>query len=383
MAEKRTIAYISQSDPFTDRLAWSGTNFKLREGIESAGFRVKWIPFTINKYKLILLKVLIKVLFGKRALVDHNRFYFRMCAQSIDLKQLDSCDYLFFPNSGQIGAYLNTDKPIIYFSDATFSLMVDYYWKNQSKWVVKEGIDNDLKAIKRSIINIRSSKWAADSVVNDYGADPRRTCVIELGANIDDNDIKPSLPYRKGQTLNMLFSGVDWERKGGDIAVETVRLLNEYGINSKLIIAGIKQLQAKYENTPYIENLGFLNKNNIEQYKQYIRAMSNAHVFLLPTKAECAGIVYCEASAFGLPIFSYDTGGVRNYVRNGVNGYTLPISSGAKDFANAIINCVEHNRLNDLHYGGIDLYKTTLNWNSWGKRFRECIEIVENERTLY
>lgn len=379
----KTIAYISQTDPFTDRRAWSGTNFKLREGIENAGYHVKWIPYKVNRYKLFLLKLFIKLLFGKGALVDHNRYYFKLCAKSINLKLLDDCDYLFFPAGGQIGAYLKTGKPIIYFSDATFKLMVDYYWKNQSKHIIKEGLANDLKAINRSFINIRSSQWAADSVVNDYGADPKLTFVLEFGANIDEADIIPSTPYEKNYCLKIMFSGVDWERKGGDIAVETVRLLNEYGINSKLIIAGIKQLPTKYDHTPYIENLGFLNKNDPEQYNHYIRAMSNAHVFILPTKAECSAIVYCEASAFGLPIFSYDTGGVRNYVRNGVNGYTLPISAQAKEYANVIIDCVEHNRLKNLHYGGIDLYKSTLNWNSWGKRFRDYIEIVENERTLY
>lgn len=366
MTKKRTIAYISQSDPFTDRRAWSGTNFKLREGIEAAGFDVKWIPFKVNKHKLIMLKILIKVIFGKKALVDHNRFYFRMCAHSIDLKQLEDCDYLFFPAGGQIGPYLKTDKPIIYFSDATFSLMVDYYWKNQPKWIVKEGFENDLKAIKRSILNIRSSKWAADSVVNDYGANPEQTFVIEFGANIEEKDIKPSMPYRIGQTMNVLFSGVDWQRKGGDIAVETVRLLNEHGIKSKLVIAGIEHLPEKYKSLSFVENLGFLNKNNPEQYRKYINALSTAHIFILPTKAECSAIVYCEASAFGLPIFTYDTGGVKNYVRDGINGFTLPMSAEAEDFANTIIKCVEHNELNDLHIGAIDLYRTILNWNSWG-----------------
>lgn len=377
MTKKRTIAYISQSDPFTDRRAWSGTNFKLREGIEAAGFDVKWIPFKVNKHKLIMLKILIKVIFGKKALVDHNRFYFRMCAHSIDLKQLEDCDYLFFPAGGQIGPYLKTDKPIIYFSDATFSLMVDYYWKNQPKWIVKEGFENDLKAIKRSILNIRSSKWAADSVVNDYGANPEQTFVIEFGANIEEKDIKPSMPYRIGQTMNVLFSGVDWQRKGGDIAVETVRLLNEHGIKSKLVIAGIEHLPEKYKSLSFVENLGFLNKNNPEQYRKYINALSTAHIFILPTKAECSAIVYCEASAFGLPIFTYDTGGVKNYVRDGINGFTLPMSAEAEDYANTIIKCVEHNELNDLHIGAIDLYRTILNWNSWGEEFKKCIERIE------
>lgn len=34
------------------------------------------------------------------------------------------------------------------------------------------------------------------------------------------------------------------------------------------------------------------------------------HLLLLPTRAECAGIVFNEASAYGVPILLTDTGGV-------------------------------------------------------------------------
>lgn len=384
MNKVKTIAFISQADPFTDRRAWSGTVFKLREGIENAGYKVKWVPYKINKYKLLFLKILIKLIYGKQALVDHNRYYFKMCANSIDVNKLADCDYLFFPVEGQIGAYVKSDKPAIYYSDSTFKLMVDYYWKNQPKSIIKEGLANDLKAVKHSFINFRSSQWAADSVVNDYGFTKDRTFVLEFGANLDNNDIIPSSPYKKGEVLKVFFSGVDWERKGGDIAVETVYLLNDAGIRSTLTIAGIKELPLKYKGLPYVNNLGFLNKNIPDQYRQYINAMSNSHIFLLPTKAECAGIVFCEASAFGLPIFTYNTGGICSYVRNGENGYTLPLSSLAKEFAAVIISCLNNDELTQLHQGGLNLYKNIFNWNSWGKRFRGYIEKVEkeNERTI-
>lgn len=42
--------------------------------------------------------------------------------------------------------------------------------------------------------------------------------------------------------LRILFSGVDWERKGGEIAVDTVMQLNAAGIRATLYVAGIKDL---------------------------------------------------------------------------------------------------------------------------------------------
>lgn len=43
------------------------------------------------------------------------------------------------------------------------------------------------------------------------------------------------------------------------------------------------------------------------------------------TRAECHGIVNCEACAFGLPIFSYATGGVPSYVINDFNGFAFSL----------------------------------------------------------
>lgn len=48
--------------------------------------------------------------------------------------------------------------------------------------------------------------------------------------------------------------------------------------------------------------------------------------------------LFCEASAYSLPIITYDTGGVGDYVINGKNGYRLPLEASGKDFANKIID---------------------------------------------
>ena len=44
----------------------------------------------------------------------------------------------------------------------------------------------------------------------------------------------------------------------------------------------------------FIINHGFLNKNDSDSYISYIQLYSNNHIFLLPTKAECAGIVFSD-----------------------------------------------------------------------------------------
>ena len=207
------------------------------------------------------------------------------------------------------------------------------------------------------------------------GYDPKKTYVIEFGANIDDTDLVPNTrKYTAGEPVTILFSGVEWKRKGGDIAVETVRQLNEQGIRARLVIAGIRELPRQYEGLPYIDYVGFLNKNDPEQYRRYVQLWQEAHLFLLPTRAECSAIVYCEASAYGVPIFTYDTGGTGDYVIDGVNGYRLPLSAAAADFAACIKRNLNAASLQALHEGGLRMYKEKLSWKAWSRRFREIME---------
>lgn len=40
------IGYVSAQNPYTDRKAWSGTMYKVREAIENAGFDVEWVKIS-------------------------------------------------------------------------------------------------------------------------------------------------------------------------------------------------------------------------------------------------------------------------------------------------------------------------------------------------
>lgn len=239
--------------------------------------------------------------------------------------------------------------------------------------MITQGEHYEKEAIKNAFINIRSSQWAAASVINDYDGCLQRNYVLEFGANFDDKDLLHATPYKSG-ALNILFSGVDWIRKGGEVAVKTVQLLNKRGINSCLFIVGLSEIPLKYANLPFVRIMGFLDKNNPEHYRKYVDIVKNSHLLLLPTNAECSAIVFSESSAFGLPIFTYDTGGTGNYVIDGVNGYKLPLAAREQEFADAIEKSLESNEFLQLHKGGITLFNERLNWSTWSKRFRKIME---------
>lgn len=154
-------------------------------------------------------------------------------SETIDMENLQQCDVIFAPFCSEALYSLKTDKPIIYLSDATFSIMVDYYFKGLSKYAINQGNQVEQKAMDKATEIIVSSQWAANSVINDYHQDPSKVHVIEFGANIDDKDIIEKKFVYEGH-LHLLFLGVDWKRKGGQIAVDACKWLNENGVHATL-----------------------------------------------------------------------------------------------------------------------------------------------------
>ena len=69
-----------------------------------------------------------------------------------------------------------------------------------------------------------------------------------------------------------------------------------------------------------------------------VSIIQQSHCLLISTKAECSAIAFSESSVNGLPIFTYNTGGVSNFVENGKNGYMLPLGSSGQKFGKKLAN---------------------------------------------
>ena len=116
----------------------------------------------------------------------------------------------------------------------------------------------------------------------------------------------------------------------------------------------------------------FLDKNKAEGMQQLHQIFLDTDFLLLPTRAECAGIVFCEAAAYGIPSISTNTGGVGTYVRDGINGYALPLAAGAADYALRISQLWNNQQeLTQLKQQSRQLFEQELNWDAWGEAFKK------------
>lgn len=61
-----------------------------------------------------------------------------------------------------------------------------------------------------------------------------------------------------------------------------------------------------------------------------------SHFLILPTEFEAFGIVFCEASAYGMPSIAANVGGVSQPIREGKNGFLLSPNATAEEYAEKI-----------------------------------------------
>jgi glycosyltransferase involved in cell wall biosynthesis len=374
------IAFLTAHDP-RDRKAWSGIYYYTAKAL--AQYCGKVTPLgPINLHQVILGKILNKVsrrLFNTAYNYSHNlslaRRYARIFQKKLSAGQFD----LIFALSASLEiALLEAGPPIVTCQDGTFAQMLDYYssFSNFSPRARREGNLVESLAISKSRLALFPSQWAARSAVHDYHADPGKVHVIPFGANLDEAPPREAiLAKKRSNRCRLLFLGVEWDRKGGDIAFETLAKLEELKLPAQLTVCGcVPPKRFAHQNLTVIP---FLNKDIPAHRAQLHELLLSSDFLLLPTRAECFGIVFCEASAYGLPVITADTGGVPEAVKSGENGYLLPPGAVAADYAKVIYEIFGDERgYYELVRRSRAAYEERLNWDVWGRKVRQLFDEI-------
>ena len=368
------ICFLTIRDP-EDIKSWSGIFYQMFSHLQK-DHEVEWIgKVKFKKWQDFLLKIehlYYRITRRKRSL--ENAFFSHCYAENVINKLTGKkYDIIFAPVSSSLITCLKTSIPIVYFSDATFELMTNYYhqFSGLRKWQLKEAEKIERRTLARADKAIFSSEWARESAVRFYKADPEKVVVLEMGANLLYEPKLSDLDFSDADACNILFLGVDWKRKGGDTAYKTFLDLKNKGLKCTFTVIGCNP------NLDYDDNIliiPFLNKNMPEDFKRFFKILQETHILLLPSKAECFGIVFAEASAFGIPSITTNTGGIPAAVKDGVNGFLLDVDAQPKEFADKIYSVFTNKeKFRQLRYSSRKEFESRLNWEVWTNKFNECI----------
>jgi glycosyltransferase involved in cell wall biosynthesis len=372
------VAFVTDRDPL-DVHAWSGSIYHIYDTLCQTGIDITSVGNLANRYRpRNLIKKLAYLSVGAKYHWYRDRLVVRSFGAQLErrLEMIDH-DIVFSPGTVPI-ACLRTEKPIVIWTDATFGQMVDFYpdFTDLARETITQGHDLEKVALSKCLLAIYTSDWAARSAQDDYGVIRKRVAVVPFGGNVaskySEREIACFVERRIGSICKLLFIGVDWRRKGGELAIEIVRSLNDRGIESELHVVGC---HAPVGLPDYVKSHGFVSKRVERERKLLDELYQTATFFVLPTQADCVPVVLAEASAYGLPILSTAVGGVSTVVEDKVNGRTFPLTESATEYCDYIISLLRSpDRYRQTSFAALHRYQRMLNWKAAGKRVRQLLE---------
>ncbi|MEJ2036879.1 MAG: glycosyltransferase family 4 protein, partial [Maritimibacter sp.] len=203
---------------------------------------------------------------------------------------------------------------------------------------------------------------------DDLGLPGLLTTSQSFGVNLEALPDTPPGKPPLGR-VNLLFVGIDWERKGGDIAVAALDELRALGVNAVLTIVG--RCPVRHRGHPAIRAMGFLNKNRARDAARMRALYREAHLLLLPSRADCTPMVVAEAMAHGTPVLASEVGGIPEQIGGDGAGQVLPLFTSPAEWARTIAAMTVPDRYAWMSDAAFDRAQSQLNWDVWATRIAD------------
>lgn len=293
-------------------------------------------------------------------------------ASQIQSRLKPDTDVIFSPGSIPV-SLLETKVPKVFYTGACFAGMVGFYdgFSQLAPETVRYGNFLEQAALSSSKLVFYASDWGKQTAIENYDVDPDKIKVVPYGANLENGlnqtDIRNMIANRSDSVCKLLFIGVEWKRKGGDLALEVATEMNRRGIKTELHVVGLKHIPLT-KRPAFLIDHGFLNKANTAEKVKLEQLLSDSHFLIVPSKAEAFGVVFSEASAWAIPSVSFNVGGIPTAVKNGLNGHLFQPDAGFTEYADYLADLFTQKvNYNDLALSSFNEYQTRLNWGVAGK----------------
>jgi len=226
---------------------------------------------------------------------------------------------------------------------------------------------NEYKLANKIIV---PSKFAYKSFI-DEGFDPSKLKIIELAGFNSKNFYPTSHPTNK--TFEILYVGRITLNKGIAYLIESFKKINIE--NKRLRMFGIIEQDIKkyLKNIKLPDNIEILKPIKHENLK-YLYSKSN--VLVQPSLFDGWSMVVTEALACGCPVVTTRNTGASDIVKEGINGYVVPImdSEAITEGIYKIYNDEKKLFLErDQIAKTVDIYK---DWDKYSSNYRKFIETI-------
>ncbi|MFT4114203.1 MAG: glycosyltransferase family 4 protein [Silvibacterium sp.] len=215
------------------------------------------------------------------------------------------------------------------------------------------------------------SRWAAEEAQRLYGVSPEQTRVHPLGANwfpaLDGTSLDAAISARSSDEIRLLFVGKDWERKGGPLALDIARGLKSAGAKVHLdVVGGFQEIPAGLADI--VTAHGLLRISDPSEGLKLQQLFLSSHFLVVPTEAECFGLVFAEAQAFGLPPVSRAVHAVPSIIEDGVTGILEPVDAAADFYVRRILALASDRQAYlAMARAARQRFESCLNWDAFAR----------------
>lgn len=305
----------------------------------------------------------------------------RMAKKAMESRDNDLIISAYFP----FFVFYKPATAAFWFFDTTFHGQEEE-WPLYGRLALKITYWQERRALRNVEAYATNSEWSRKQVVNYYGIKNKHVTVFPMPSAIpaERSQNRASFIIQKelSSPLRLLLVGRVFKRKGIDIALEVVQLLNAQGIPTVLKICGLPE--SEQQKQEHVEYVGPFKKSDPDQLREYMDLYGWAHLLIHPARFEAAGIVPSEAAAFGTPTITNNTGGLGTSVLNGVSGIVLPKGSPPETYVQAIIDLIsDPARYYALCQSTLQRYERELNWGVAGPKLVAAIESAVQARKLH
>ena len=379
-AKSLHLLFVTVEDPY-DPKSWSGTPFHMLQALQTQFARVTVL--SSKKPKRSLISGVLRLLLGKdryplwmtrTALKD----YARRLGNSIEKNRPDavlcvSSQHLIYTSASGLPVFMVSDAPWMAYK-------VAYKDYDALPLLANRYAHLEAAAARKISGVIYPTPWACTEAMTRFGLGADKVDCIAFGANrfcVDTvKQVLSRIRHKATSPLNFLFIGKDWDRKGGPLAVRIVRELNRRGCNSLLVVIGCTPV-IDPDDAPYVLVQGFLSPTKPEDVRSMQHAFEEAHFLLVPSHAECFGLVFAEAQSYGLPCISLTNQGIPGVVDSGVTGLLFEPGSAAEEIVDRVLELAQDSDAYKAMAIAARLkFESVLNWGAFSKYMHKKMAIA-------
>jgi glycosyltransferase involved in cell wall biosynthesis len=198
------------------------------------------------------------------------------------------------------------------------SLHSGYGMQGVPKKAIDQIIQYERDLAHRTNLILTMSEYLRQSFIHGFSLPKHR--VVNVGGGLNYLSVPPIPSDKNYDSAELLFVGVEFERKGGKQLLQAFADVVQQIPRAKLHIVGPASVSVPQSLKNSVILHGFLSRSNPAEARKMNELFDRCPILILPSLYEPFGIAPLEAMARGSACIVTDAWALREMVRPGVNG---------------------------------------------------------------